>query len=190
MPKDLKANLVSKDIISIIKKFMIFDKIKINDIKTILNITPEPDKKGYHKRIAKLCQYKKGETVIQEGDFDSWSFWVVKGIFDVIQDGIPIATFANPGEIFGEMSVFEGIPRTASVVSVTNSICLCIDMSIIENLNDKRIETIIKESFYSVIIKRLDHTKKSLKAEIKKLEAKYTDLVDFKNKIKTTQKQI
>jgi len=108
----------------------------------------------------------------------------------VIQDGIPIATFANPGEIFGEMSVFEGIPRTASVVSVTNSICLCIDMSIIENLNDKRIETIIKESFYSVIIKRLDHTKKSLKAEIKKLEAKYTDLVDFKNKIKTTQKQI
>lgn len=184
MAKNLNANLVSEKIIKIIKKFMVFETIETHDIKKILNANPESNGQGYHKKIAKLCQYAKGETVIKEGDFDSWSFWVVKGVFDAIQKGIPIATFANPGEIFGEMSVFEGIPRTASVISKTDGICLCIDMSVIENLNDKKIEASIKKGFNSVILERLGNTKKRIEADKKKLEVKYADLLVFENKIK------
>ncbi|MCK5163438.1 MAG: cyclic nucleotide-binding domain-containing protein [Desulfobacula sp.] len=189
MPKDLKTNLLSEKIISIMRKFMIFENIESHDIKTILNANPESNEGKYHKRIAKLCQYDKGEIVIKEGEFDSWSFWVIKGVFDVIQNGIPIATFADPGEIFGEMSVFEGIPRTASVVSITDGICLCIDMSIIENLNDKKIETIIKEGFYTVILERLGNTKEIIEDDRKKLEEKYADLLAFEKKIKNKAKK-
>ena len=95
MPKDLNTNLMSEKIINVIKKFMIFEDIESHHIKKILNVNPESSGDSYHKRIAKLCRYDKGEPVIKEGDFDSWSFWVVKGVFDVIQNGISIITFAK-----------------------------------------------------------------------------------------------
>ncbi len=128
MPKELKTNLMSNTIINVIQKFMIFREIEKSKIQKILWANANSDKNIYHKRIAKLCQYKKGEIVIKEGDFDSWSFWVVKGNFEVLQDGMVIANFTKPGEIFGEMSVYEGIPRTATIVAKTDGICLCIDM--------------------------------------------------------------
>jgi CRP-like cAMP-binding protein len=188
MPKDLMANLMSENIISIIKKFMIFKNIDTTDIRKILNIDTESNGDEYLKRIAKLCQYNKGETVIHEGAFDSWSFWVVKGVFNVIQNDDSIATFTKPGEIFGEMSVFEGIPRTASVVSLTKGICLCIDMSIIDTLNDNKIEALIKKGFYSVILKRVRKTKNKIKLEKKNLDFRYTELLKFEKKIKKKAK--
>lgn len=180
---------MSEKIISIISKFMVFEHIENHHIKKILNISPESNGIEYHNRIAKLCQYNEGETVIKEGEFDSWSFWVVKGIFNVIQNGIPIAAFDNPGEIFGEMSVFEGIPRTASVVAKTDGICLCIDMSVIDSLNDKKIEALIKQGFYSVILKRLGKAKEKIEGDKKTLELKYMSLLDFENQIKNKVKK-
>lgn len=189
MPVDLKANLISEKIIRVVKKFMIFENIGSHDIKRILNPNPDSDSGNYHRRVAKLCQYDKDETVIQEGSFDSWSFWVVKGEYEVTQKGVCLARIGTPGEIFGEMSVFEGIPRTASVISKTGGICLCIDMSIIDNLNDKKIENIIKEGFYSVILKRLGNTKGKIETAIKKLDLKYASLLDFENRIKDKVKE-
>ena len=143
---------------------MIFDDLSPADIKTILSLDSTKST-PYQSRIVKLCQYAAGETVIREGEFDCWSFWLVKGKFDVIQQKKTIASFSNPGEIFGEMSVLEGIPRTASVVSATTGICLCLDMSIIENLVDESVRTIIKNGFYKVILSRLDETKNKMMAE-------------------------
>lgn len=189
MPKDLNTNLMSEKTINIIKKFMVFESIDCGQLKSILNTNPESDSDEYHKRIAKICQYDEGETVIHEGEFDSWSFWVVKGVFNVIQKGVTIATFSTPGEIFGEMSVFEGIPRTASVVAKTTGICLGMDMSIIENLGDKKIESLIKEGFYSVILNRLATTKEKIYADKKELELKFARLLEFENTIKYKAKK-
>lgn len=163
---------------------MVFENIKTSDIKKILSAGAENDQDEYMQMIAKICQYDSGETVIHEGEFDSCSFWIIKGCFDVMQNGSIIASFDQPGEIFGEMSVFEGIPRTASVVAKTNGICLCIDMSIIENINDKKIEFLIKEGFYSVILKRIGAAKEKIDADRKRLDSKYADLLKFENQIK------
>ena len=186
MAKNLKANLVNEQIITILKKFMIFEDLSPTDIKKILRMDskiPNVDG-GYQNRIVKLCQYKARETVIREGEFDCWSFWVVKGVFDVIQNKEVIATFSNSGEIFGEMSVLEGIPRTASVVSVTPGVCLCIDMSVIENLADESVRTTIKNGFYKVILGRLSKTKDKIMAEKQQIEIKYAELLSFEEKIR------
>lgn len=189
MPKDLNTDLMSEKTINIIKKFMVFENIDRGQLKTILNNSPESDSNEYHKRIAKICQYDEGETVIHEGEFASWSFWVVKGIFNVIQKGVIIATFSTPGEIFGEMSVFEGIPRTASVVAKTTGICLSMDMSIIGNLGDEKIESLIKEGFYSVILKRLATTKGKIYADKEDLDLRLARLLEFENSIKDKAKK-
>jgi len=184
MAKNLKANLLSDQIINVLRKFMIFDDLSMGGIKKILSMDAE-----YESQIVKLCQYDAGEIVINEGDFDCWSFWVVKGVFDVIQNGKPIASFSKSGEIFGEMSVLEGIPRTASVVSTTRGVCLCIDMSVIDNLSDEKIRDIIKSGFHKVILKRLDQTKDNMLEEKQRIEVKYADLLAFENKIRAKSKE-
>lgn len=181
MAKTLKANLMDDSIISVLRKFMIFEALSKADVKKIL----EMETQGYQKQIAKLCQYDAGEPVIREGEFDCWSFWVVKGVFDVIQDGRPIASFSSPGEIFGEMSVLEGIPRTASVISVTKSVCLCIDMSVIENMADDHIRETVKKGFYKVILDRLGSAKGRMIEEKKDLERKYAGILNFEQRIKS-----
>jgi len=188
MAKNLKTNLVNKQIINILKKFMIFDDLAQVDLKKILSMDSKTNAPG-RKRIVKLCKYKDGETVILEGDFDCWTFWVVKGIFDVIQNKETIATFSTPGEIFGEMSVMEGIPRTASVVSVTTGVCLCIDMSAIENLADESVRTAMQNGFYKVILDRLGKTKDKIMAEKQELEIKYAALLSFEEKIRAKAKK-
>ncbi|WDP84083.1 MAG: cyclic nucleotide-binding domain-containing protein [Desulfobacter sp.] len=179
MVKKLKANLVSDQTINVLRKFMVFDDLSCKEIKKLLLADGD-----YHARIAKLCQYEAGETVIQEGDFDCWSFWVVKGQFDVIQNHEIVATFSKPGEIFGEMSVLEGIPRTASVVSKTRGICLCMDMSVTENLEDGHLVETIKKGFYRVILTRLNRTRDKMQREKEQIETKYSDLLSFENRIR------
>lgn len=186
MGKTIQTNLIDEKIIGVLKKFMIFDTLTPAEIKEILSMDAgNSDAKVYQKRIAKLVQYDRDEIVIREGDFDCWSFWVVRGAYDVIQDGQIVASFTKSGKIFGEMSVLEGIPRTASVIctSVGGGVCLCIDMSVLENMENSRIREIIRDGFYKVILTRLARTKDKMLEEKQRLEVKYAGILDFEKKI-------
>lgn len=184
MPKNLGINLVSDQTVNTIKKFMIFADLSHGEIKKILGLDSKATgTPGYQSQIAKLCQYEKGETIIREGEFDSWSFWVVTGSFEVVQNGEVIVVFSKPGEIFGEMSVLEGIPRTATVVTKGGGACLCLDMSVIDNINDQRIKEVIRSGFYKVILERIGKTKEQMKEEKFKFEQKYSKLINFEEKI-------
>ncbi|HCY85247.1 MAG TPA: hypothetical protein DHV36_08950 [Desulfobacteraceae bacterium] len=184
MAKDLNVNLLDDHIINILRKFMIFADLSMDEIKDLLSLEAK-----YQKKIAKLCMYKEGETVIKEGDFDCWSFWVVKGSYEVIQADKLVASFSKPGEIFGEMSVLEGIPRTASVIAKTKGVCLCIDMSVIENFQGSHIADTISKGFYNVILGRLNRSKDKMLEEKQRLELKYADLLDFERRIQEKAKK-
>ncbi len=95
MARDLKTNLLDDPIINVIRKFMIFADLSIDEIKKLLSLESE-----YDSRIAKLCSYNAGETVIKEGDFDCWSFWVIKGSYNVIQNGELVVNFSTPAKIW------------------------------------------------------------------------------------------
>ncbi len=60
-----------------------------------------------------------GSVIIREGDVGD-RFWVVDaGEVEVDQGGTPIARL-GPGESFGELALIRDIPRTASVVALTD----------------------------------------------------------------------
>ena len=86
------------------------------------------------------------------------------------------------------MSVLEGIPRTASVLSTTTGVCLGIDMSVIENMEDTHIRETIKKGFYKVILTRLEKTRDKMDKEKKKLELKYAGILDFEKRIRERSK--
>jgi CRP-like cAMP-binding protein len=72
-------------------------------------------------QVASACQeleVEAGTTLTEEGDFGYAMFAVTSGAAEVIKDGQLIREL-GPGDVFGEIAVFYGGVRTATVVAKT-----------------------------------------------------------------------
>jgi len=165
MGTSIKTNLITEETIRLLQKFQVLKELTLDEIRLLLGIK-ESD---YQQRIAKLVQYKPGETVIREGDLDSWIFWIVKGSCAVTKNNIYIAKFNKAGEVFGELSCLDIDSRSASVISTTESICVSIDMSILDTLKNDTIRNKIKNGIYTMQAQRLSDTTVKLAKERKNL---------------------
>jgi CRP/FNR family transcriptional regulator, cyclic AMP receptor protein len=71
--------------------------------------------------------FKAGETIISQGDEGDTAFFIVAGSVEVILgQGAEAKSVGalNEGEIFGEMSLIEPGPRSATVMALTDVECL------------------------------------------------------------------
>ena len=76
--------------------------------------------RGDLSRLAKLMverTIKAGDAVIEENDQAAGFFVVSSGKLEVERQGKTLATY-GPGDFFGEMALFEGFPRSATVRAV------------------------------------------------------------------------
>jgi CRP-like cAMP-binding protein len=72
-------------------------------------------------RIATMSQWHEftdGDTVVQEGDSDGQMYVVLAGTARMWVRGQAKGSF-GPGDYFGEMSLLDGRPRSASVVATS-----------------------------------------------------------------------
>ncbi len=84
--------------------------------------------------FAKIANYKcyhKGDLVLQQNDTENQSFFLIASgqakVFISGVDGAEVTlAILNPGEFFGEMSLLDGEPRSASVIAVQKSNLLVI----------------------------------------------------------------
>ncbi len=69
--------------------------------------------------------FKAGEAIIREGDEGDTAFFIVSGSVEVLvgAGGRRVGTLGM-GEVFGEMSLIEPGPRSATVVAQTDVECL------------------------------------------------------------------
>ncbi|MFA6012354.1 MAG: cyclic nucleotide-binding domain-containing protein [Desulfobacteraceae bacterium] len=165
MPKEIPSNLMEDDTLKRIRKFRILNLLTPDELRLLLG-TSESE---YHKRISKIVTYQPKETVIREGDFDSWIFWVVQGEFAVFKKNVLIALFNEPGEVFGEMSSIDEDSRSATVIAREKSICLSIDMSILDSIPNLCVKEKIRAGMYSLKSERLNQTTSKLVAEKKRV---------------------
>lgn len=71
--------------------------------------------------------YKKGETILKEGEQGVAFFIIVSGKVDVTHATGSKASKLDdlgPGEAFGEMALLDGGPRTATVKALEETTCL------------------------------------------------------------------
>ena len=73
-------------------------------------------------------KYKKGETIVKEGEQAVAFFMITKGKVAVSRggknkNGQPLAEFGS-GQVFGEMALLDGMPRDATVKAVDDTECL------------------------------------------------------------------
>ena len=91
-------------------KVWIFSKLERSDIK----------------RIAKAIvsrTFRKGDTVVNEGDTAVAFYVVVSGSLSITKDGKPLGA-VGPGDPFGEMGLLDGYPRTATLTALEDTECL------------------------------------------------------------------
>ncbi len=73
-------------------------------------------------------KYKTGETIVKEGEQAVAFFMITKGKVEVIsgsgtKKSVVLAT-SGAGDVFGEMSLLDGMPRNATIKAVTDTECL------------------------------------------------------------------
>ena len=74
--------------------------------------------------------YKDGEIICREGDQANSMYVIRSGKVDIIKrssDGEVKLTTLKNGDIFGEMSLFDHMPRSATVKAVGETVILSID---------------------------------------------------------------
>jgi small-conductance mechanosensitive channel len=62
-----------------------------------------------------------GAAVVQAGEAGASLFVVVEGLLEV-RGGTEVLATLGPGEVFGEMSLLTGVPRSATVVAATDAL--------------------------------------------------------------------
>ena len=90
-------------------------------------------------KLSKVRQYDFGECIINEGDRDPWLYILISGKVRIVKEDKELAVLRRNGDIFGEMGLLGGTPRSASVYAATEAVCLTTDASRIGSmsLNDK-----------------------------------------------------
>jgi CRP/FNR family cyclic AMP-dependent transcriptional regulator len=124
--KETDYLLGNEKIIDDLKKMPIFAPFTQNDLQTLLN-------------MRKLRTYKSGETIIQEGNIDSWVYFLIYGKAKIVKKNKEITILQRKGDIFGEMRFIDSSPRSASVYAVGDVACIAVDTEYVENLtgNDR-----------------------------------------------------
>lgn len=74
------------------------------------------------KRLGDLTEeqrYMEGARVVREGDLGDTFYVILEGQAKVIGPSGRVVNHLRPGDFFGEISLLDGGPRTASVVAET-----------------------------------------------------------------------
>ena len=110
----------------------------VQNIQKLMTIPPlkkfETESLGQLVRLSKIREYEPGEIIIKEGEKDRWIYFLLSGKVRVIKQGVPVVEIDDEGALFGEVSILDGLARSASVTAMTKASCLAVDTSATDRL--------------------------------------------------------
>jgi CRP-like cAMP-binding protein len=113
------------------------------------------------KRVSDLAQEERimeGATIVREGDIGDTFYVVVEGEAKVTSKSGRVVNRLRPGDFFGEISLLDGGPRTASVVADTPMTVLGITRKAFLRAISDQPEIGVKLLQYAAsMLRRLDH---------------------------------
>jgi CRP-like cAMP-binding protein len=126
--EDLESKKIGLEITEITKKIDIFKGLSDVELSRLA-------------RICKMVSYPTGERICCEGKKGNNIYVLVEGKASVLAKGnrkkkVQIGSIKQ-GEIFGEMSIIEDLPRVADLVADIDSKLVVIDRDELNNLMNK-----------------------------------------------------
>lgn len=133
------------DLIAFLKKTNIFSELSEEEIELVANAI-----------ISKTFQ--KNETIIHEGEKGQDLFILKSGKAEIVKEHPPYPpvqiALVGPGETFGEMSLLEKTPRSASVRALETTEALVLDLASVEHLHNKIVKGLSRK--LSSILRKTD----------------------------------
>jgi len=87
-----------------------------------------PDELGHLAGIAEEVVYPEGEVIIREGDHGEEMFLIVEGEIEIHRESKPLAVLKSH-DYFGEMSILDNEPRSATATARADCLLLRIRQS-------------------------------------------------------------
>lgn len=85
---------------------------------------------------ASIRRYEEGEQLIVEGEFDNRVFFLIFGRLDISVQGTIVGNLQRLGDIFGEMGIIDGSPRSATITAAKTSLVVAMDDTAIGAMGD------------------------------------------------------
>jgi len=127
-------------------------------------------------------KFSAGETIIAEGSYDTWVYFLVDGSVRIIKNGAEINTLRRTGDIFGEMCMIDGKPRSASIEALDDVTCVATDVSfIVDRIYDED-KVAFCSIFYQMIAEVLACRLRDTSSELVKAKEKIKQLKGVSSK--------
>jgi CRP-like cAMP-binding protein len=85
-------------------------------------------------RVSEVRKYRTGQMIIEQGQTDGLTYYLVSGQVSVEKDGNLLFDLRRRGDLFGEMSAVDGFQRSASVMALVDTVCIAVNMKRLENV--------------------------------------------------------
>ncbi len=87
-----------------LRRFRIFEQLTVRELADV-------------GRLVRQEQYAAGAAIVRENEFENSMYAITEGRVQVSKNGVVLTDLAS-GEIFGEMAIFDGEPRSATVTAI------------------------------------------------------------------------
>jgi len=87
-------------------------------------------------KAASIRRYDAGETIISEGEFDNQVFFLIFGNLEITVQGNVVGNLKRLGDVFGEMGIIDGSPRSASILASRTSLVVAMNDTAIGAMGD------------------------------------------------------
>ncbi len=151
----LKENQKALDLLKRIEKFQSFSD---ENLRSFLE-------------VGKLKSYEAGETIVRRGTKENWVYFLVSGQVKVVKGENTFAILKQSGDLFGEMTVIDQEPRSASVWALTKTMLLGIDCSHLDQVNEYS-GTVFHYTIFRLFAESLAERLRITNDEVMKLQKK------------------
>ena len=138
------------------------------------DLLSEQDLRGFIK-AGKFLEYETGEVVIREGEYDCFIYFLITGQLEITKAGKHVGHLQRNGDMFGEMGVIDGSPRSATIKAKSKCLVLGIDGAVIDHklkASEMSFCYIIYRLFAEVLAVRLRETTEE-NTQLRKALAKF-----------------
>lgn len=144
-------------LMKIIEKIQVFAGLQVAEVQCLLG-------------ISLMKQFEKGDVVYRLGEPSFNMIVLVQGRFQVVGKDGQVLVDIPSGTSIGEMGLFTGQPRSATIVAAEKSVGLLIDRKRLYGMmeTEKNIRGVILQNVVDLLSKRLVETDRKLEAYMKK----------------------
>ncbi len=145
-------------LMKILQKIRVFDGLEVIEAQTLLSCS-------YMK------QFEKGETVYQMGDPSDDMLVLILGRLKVMGEDNQVLVDIPPGTPTGEMGMFTGMPRSATIMAAEKSVGLMFAEDKLNALmmSEPRLKGVVLQNVVELLADRLIDADRKMEGYMKKI---------------------